>query len=370
MVLFLKINYIYILTFKENVMKKNTFITFITILSIFIFNSVDGQVLWSENFESYTLGNVGTDVTGTVPGQGNWYTRRAYTSDDISNENFRIKHDARRGKYLILESTTIEDPGIFKRTAKHMYNNIGSVWSLKDTINNILKIEFDYNYYFYSTSSNSFYILLTNNSHGHSYHHAHGLYASHYNNGKMDEVYNVTQQHISQLPNLLASPNTWHKMIIYIDIDNNESYVEFPYKNYAIKSTTLIGKYPFDPLDLDRFDIVFTSEDNFYGNSFLKVDNIKISAVNKLPTLNIIDLDSSKFNIYPNPANDIVTITNSESISIKQVEFYDLTGKLIRTHSFNNQAEIQLNVENLANGVYMLHIETNKGTAVKKLVKK
>lgn len=345
-------------------------ITFIAIVMFLLFNSVHAQVLWSENFESYTLGNVGTDVTGTIPGQGNWYTQRVYTSDDISNENFRINHDARRGKYLILESTTIGEPGVFKKTARHMINNIGSIWSLKDTTNNILKIEFDYNYYFYTTFNNSFYILLNNNSHGHSYHHAHGLYTSDYSNGKMDEVYNVTQQHISQLPNLLASPNTWHKMIIYIDIDNNESYVEFPYKNYAIKSTTLIGKYPFDPLDLDRFDIVFTSEDNFYGNSFLKVDNIKISAVNKLPTLNIIDLDSSKFNIYPNPANDIVTITNSESISIKQVEFYDLTGKLIRTHSFNNQAEIQLNVENLANGVYMLHIETNKGTAVKKLVKK
>src|SRR5690554_8034288 len=73
-------------------------ITFIAIVMFLLFNSVHAQVLWSENFESYTLGNVGTDVTGTVPGQGNWYTQRVYTSDDISNENFRINHETGRGK--------------------------------------------------------------------------------------------------------------------------------------------------------------------------------------------------------------------------------------------------------------------------------
>lgn len=346
-------------------------ITFIAIVMFLLFNSVHAQVLWSENFESYTLGNVGTDVTGTVPGQGNWYTQRVYTSDDVSNENFRINHDARRGKYLILESTTIEERGVFKGISRYMQNNIGSIWSLKDTTNNILKIEFEYNYYFYTNSSNSdFFILLTNDDHINFSSHSHGLHTSASLNGKMVEVFNGAG-HLSILPNLLANPNTWHKMIIYVDIDKNESYVEFPFKNYAIKSLGyMIGNYPYDPLDLDRFDIVFRSEDNFYGNSFLKIDNIKISAVNTLPTLNIIDLDSSKFNIHPNPSNDIVTITNSESISIKQVEFYDLTGKLIRTHSFNNESEIQLNVENLASGVYMLHIETNAGTAVKKLIKK
>ncbi|RRA91082.1 T9SS type A sorting domain-containing protein, partial [Paenimyroides viscosum] len=45
-------------------------------------------------------------------------------------------------------------------------------------------------------------------------------------------------------------------------------------------------------------------------------------------------------------------------------------GKQLRTHTFNNEAEIQLNVESLASGTYMLHLQTAQGTAVKKLVKK
>jgi len=55
---------------------------------------------------------------------------------------------------------------------------------------------------------------------------------------------------------------------------------------------------------------------------------------------------------------------------VQQVSVYDTTGKLINTQSFNEQAELQLNVANLASGTYMLHLQTNEGTAVKKLVKK
>ncbi len=55
---------------------------------------------------------------------------------------------------------------------------------------------------------------------------------------------------------------------------------------------------------------------------------------------------------------------------VQQVTVYDIAGKLITTQNFNEQAEIQLNVENLASGTYMLHLQTNEGTTVKKLVKK
>jgi len=55
---------------------------------------------------------------------------------------------------------------------------------------------------------------------------------------------------------------------------------------------------------------------------------------------------------------------------VQQVVIYDISGKQLNTQSFNNETEIQLNVENLASGTYMLHLQTNEGTAVKKLVKK
>ena len=80
---------------------------------------------------------------------------------------------------------------------------------------------------------------------------------------------------------------------------------------------------------------------------------------------------SAKFNMYPNPATNIVNITNSENILVKQVTVYDSNNsKELNTQNFNNESQIQLNVENLASGTYILHIQTNDGLAVKKLVKK
>lgn len=55
---------------------------------------------------------------------------------------------------------------------------------------------------------------------------------------------------------------------------------------------------------------------------------------------------------------------------IEQVEIYDLASKLIIIQNFNNSQGIELNVENLTSGTYMLHIQTKDGVAVKKLIKK
>src|SRR5690606_14967548 len=103
-------------------------------------------------------------------------------------------------------------------------------------------------------------------------------------------------------------------------------------------------------------------------------DNIKITALNAVPP-NIVTLSTNeqlaeKFNMYPNPATNVVNITNSENMLVNQVTVYDIAGKQLSTQSFNNQTEIQLNVEHLASGTYMLHLQTAQGTAVKKLVKK
>ena len=105
-----------------------------------------------------------------------------------------------------------------------------------------------------------------------------------------------------------------------------------------------------------------------------RYDNIKITAINAVPP-NVIALSTSeqlstKFNLYPNPANSVVNITNAENMVVEQVTIYDIAGKQLSTQNFNNEAEIQLNVENLASGTYMLHLQTKQGTAVKKLLKK
>ena len=105
-----------------------------------------------------------------------------------------------------------------------------------------------------------------------------------------------------------------------------------------------------------------------------RYDNIKITAISAVPP-NIIALSTSeqlaaKFNLYPNPATSVVNITNAENVLVNQVTVYDIAGKQLSTQTYNNETEIKLNVEHLASGTYLLHLQTNEGTAVKKLLKK
>src|SRR5690606_23022887 len=99
-----------------------------------------------------------------------------------------------------------------------------------------------------------------------------------------------------------------------------------------------------------------------------KYDNLTITAVNQVP-LNIEEVLASKFNIFPNPVTDVVTITNNENIAIEEVIVYEMNGKIVKLQKSNNESEIQLNMESFATGTYLLHIETKEGMAVKKVIK-
>jgi len=171
--------------------------------------------------------------------------------------------------------------------------------------------------------------------------------------------------------------NTWTTLEVYIDYNSNKIYFSIPSINYTVVEN---AGYNFDLSGVEHDDspvqLMF-----FIGKyadavpvnaTTTRFDNINISAQNTVPvvTVSVNEHLSSQFNLYPNPATNVVNITNSENMLVQQITIYDIAGKQLNTQTFNNQAEIQLNVENLSNGSYMLHIQTNKGMAVKKLVKK
>lgn len=80
--------------------------------------------------------------------------------------------------------------------------------------------------------------------------------------------------------------------------------------------------------------------------------------------LSVENLSNLSLIIYPNPATNQVTIsTESSLISVKM---FDLTGKEIPVDMTNNV----LNIEQLADGYYHLLIQTDKGSAQSKLIKR
>ncbi len=66
------------------------------------------------------------------------------------------------------------------------------------------------------------------------------------------------------------------------------------------------------------------------------------------------------FNIYPNPANENVSIDLNENLELEKVNIYNLSGQLIKSERNQN-----INVCNFANGNYIFEVITDKGKAAK-----
>src|SRR5690554_5282563 len=93
-------------------MKKYIYIIYVLCL---LGSGLQAQVLWSEDFDSYTTGNVGTinSLSGQsnvspnppVPGQGGWFVIETYNATGSYTNSFeaKIEPEPGRGNVLTLE---------------------------------------------------------------------------------------------------------------------------------------------------------------------------------------------------------------------------------------------------------------------------
>jgi len=314
------------------------------------------QVLYSENFNNLTIGNVGTDDTGIVPGKGGWYTT-SHTNPTpyTGNNDFKIIAEPGRGNVL-----QVTGPAVSGGRNLIALKNLGPLWNNRTAGNNVLKIEYDFftGNTVFSSNSNSFWnqlgfvggtVPLT-------------IYYANHPNLIRVSCSTCTPNMSNDIFQSTAVPrNSWLKFELYLDYANQISYFTVP--SLGVSGTS--GWFSSSNFSETRLIVETIAS----VQAVHKFDNLIISAVDTVP-LSTQDFISSKFNVFPNPINDVVTITNNENINIEQIQIFDVAGKSVKTHSFTNVNEVQLNVENLASGSYLLQIKTDKGMAVKKIVKK
>ena len=96
----------------------------------------------------------------------------------------------------------------------------------------------------------------------------------------------------------------------------------------------------------------------------LLIDNFTVTQV--LANNQILD---SKFSTYPNPAKNVVNITNTTDASISAIEMTDLNGRVVKSIKLSEVSEAQVNISDLSQGVYMMKITTSQGIATKKVIK-
>jgi Secretion system C-terminal sorting domain len=92
------------------------------------------------------------------------------------------------------------------------------------------------------------------------------------------------------------------------------------------------------------------------------------SACVNVTTLGTSSFDiSSTFKIYPNPAKNIVNI-DFQDVENATVAVSDINGRVLFTQKLNS-ASNNVNIENLASGIYLFKVSSSIGSATSKVIK-
>ena len=77
------------------------------------------------------------------------------------------------------------------------------------------------------------------------------------------------------------------------------------------------------------------------------------------------------FSVYPNPVNDVLYLQLDDNQLIKSIKLTDLSGRTVKSVSYEqNMNQIEIPVNNLNSGIYLLVIQTEKDMITEKIIKK
>lgn len=105
----------------------------------------------------------------------------------------------------------------------------------------------------------------------------------------------------------------------------------------------------------------------YFESGNILISSLKYSSPDYVPgfylvkssTLSVDDNSLSNFSLYPNPSINSVEL-NSTNTPISEISIYDLSGKLLLSKKYNSEININLNISNLASGIYLLKINNKK----------
>jgi len=122
---------------------------------------------------------------------------------------------------------------------------------------------------------------------------------------------------------------------------------------------------PGTPMPVGEYIISLSAQDN---NGFTADCEFILRVFEDLGFENTTALRAIK--MYPNPANDVITLSNPQNINLVSVSIYDITGRLIITKDLQSASqESTIDIGALQSGNYLLFIKSTFGQITKQLLK-
>lgn len=162
--------------------------------------------------------------------------------------------------------------------------------------------------------------------------------------------FGIPEPAIEIIPELTYEFDTW----INLTVQKNGTNIEYFINGVSVATTVVNSQIPAP-------NRVCIRHDNFGTATF--VDNISGSE-----SLNVDTFTADSFRIYPNPAQDKISVTLAHAQVLEGVKIFDINGRLVKSFQateMNNTFDIA----DLNAGVYMVEVSSEAGSATKKLVK-
>jgi len=127
---------------------------------------------------------------------------------------------------------------------------------------------------------------------------------------------------------------------------------------YVIEDSTI---FFVNNLQQNVYRLVMTGFDGMStGNIYFEKELASLASVNE-------SFSDAKFNLYPNPANQFVTINIEDEGDWNEVIVSDLTGKTIISQKVNGPA-LKLQLNNLQPGMYLVSLRSENKSTTRKLI--
>ena len=335
----------------------------ITLALTFVISNA--QVIVNDNYNSLTIGNVGTDVTGATAGQGGYYTSGS------ANSNFIIAADAAP------QGSVVNIVGSATATGnRFMWKDITTTWASRTSGNNVLNIEFDLFTGPSTTSKNTAGIYVFNSDAStvlaaftlnFATKALSGLAYFDPNNGGVNPVDLYTFNLGASNAVISLTANTW----VRLGLSYNTTTRQVAFRGPGFYTGVTGAIPPTGTTAPSEIDYVHLAGDTNTVSVTSKFDNLLANANATLSILSNSDFNVTtlNFSVSPNPANDFINISNTDNILVSGISITDLNGRVVKQNSYVNISDIQVNVSDLASGMYMMTITSDKGTFTKKIVK-
>lgn len=85
-------------------------------------------------------------------------------------------------------------------------------------------------------------------------------------------------------------------------------------------------------------------------------------------SLGLDETEIVNWNLYPNPANDFVTIELNQNLEVDKIQLLDLAGRVLKEWTWDNTLKMQLDLSEIPDGYFMLQMVKGTRNWSKKLI--